>query len=119
MPAKGARTPRPNSEGNSGSKAYEVRWEEQARVMLLAVNDRKVQGQLIEKSESLSENPHNQGKPLQEPLAGFRSIRMRRYRTVYHIKGKKAFVAAAGIRKEGDRHDVYTLARKLFRQKLL
>ena len=119
MPARGARTPRPNSGKSSRSKAYAVRWEEQARAMLLAINDRKIQGQLIEKSESLSQAPHHQGKSLQEPLAGFRSIRMRRYRIVYHVKGKKVFIAATGIRKEEDRHDVYTLARKLFNQKLL
>ena len=56
-------------------------------------------------------------------LEGYRSLRAvgQRYRILYAIKEEKVivYVVAVGIRKEGDKVDVYALAKKLVRLGLL
>ena len=67
--------------------------------------------------------PEKIGKPLLKDLAGYRSLRAagQRYRIIYAVQKPKLMVSvmAVGIRKEGDRSDIYSLAKKLVRLALV
>ena len=56
-------------------------------------------------------------------LAGFRSVRAvgQRYRIVYRVERRvvTVLIVAVGRRRSGERSDVYELARRLLRQRLL
>ncbi len=58
-----------------------------------------------------------------DDLAGYRSIRAvgQRYRILYKLEAERVVVAvvALGMRKEGDKADIYALAKKLARLGLL
>ena len=72
--------------------------------------------------DELAENPEKQGKLLLGELAGFRSVHTAgRYRIIYHVDREQVVViiVGAGIRKEGDKRDIYTLTRKLFHSGLI
>lgn len=90
--------------------------------MLKAVRDRRVRRLLARKIESLSEEPDKQGKPLTGELSGLRSVRSagQRYRILYRVETERVvvLVVALGLRREGDRKDVYELARKIIRLRL-
>lgn len=74
----------------------------------------------------LKTSPEDLGKPLRDELSGYRSVRAcgRRYRIIFRITSphvaSPAFqqgrveVALIGIRRDGDRSDVYLVASKLF-----
>jgi mRNA interferase RelE/StbE len=91
--------------------------------MLSEISDRRVRTKIAEVIERLAQDPEKQGKPLLGELAGFRSIRAvgQRYRIIYAIKELEIVVVviAVGLRREGAKSDVYALAKKLFRLKLL
>ena len=91
--------------------------------MLGRISDRRVQEKIRDRIEALREDPEKQGKPLLGEFSGYRSIRAagERYRVVYQVEKDKilVFVIAVGLRKEGDKKDVYALARKLLRFRLL
>ena len=65
----------------------------------------------------LGTEPEKQGKPLIGELSGYRSLRTagQRYRIIFRIEKEKTMVwiMALGIRKEGSKRDIYTLAKKL------
>ena len=81
---------------------------------------------LLEKADNLltANDPTQLGKPLTGPLAGYYRLAYSRYRAVYSVEEQTLasgevvvqvtvrFVAA-GQRKEGDKRDVYRLAKKL------
>lgn len=70
----------------------------------------------------LSEDPEKQGKALIGELSGLRSIHAAgRYRVVYRINREKGIVEVlmTGIRKEGDKGDIYALTKKLLRAGLI
>ena len=58
-----------------------------------------------------------------DELIGFKSIHSvgQRYIILYQIDNEKiiVFVVALGIRKEGDKKDIYSLAKKLIQQGLI
>ena len=91
--------------------------------MLRRVTDQRVRKQISEAIGGLSEDPEKKGKPLLGELAGYRSMRAagQKYRVIYRIEKEQVIVVvvAVGRRKEGDRKDIYSLARKLFEQRLL
>ena len=91
--------------------------------MLKKVADQRVRKQISEAISGLSEDPDKKGKPLMGELTGYRSMRTagQRYRVIYKIEKDQVIVVVVAIdrRKEGDRKDIYYLARKLFEQKLL
>jgi mRNA interferase RelE/StbE len=91
--------------------------------MLKGITDRRIRGQVAQAVFGLSEDPGKKGRPLMGELAGYRSLRTagQKYRLIYKIEEKEVIVivVAVGRRKEGDRKDIYTLARRLFEQKLL
>lgn len=91
--------------------------------MLRDISDRRVREKIKETIDRLSEEPEKQGKPLVDDLAGFRSVRAvgQRYRIIYKVENDKVLVivVALGIRKEGSKKDIYALARKLIRLRLV
>ena len=82
----------------------------------LAKIDSKTQGQIINKIESLKEEPLLMGKSLKGSLKEFRSVRAagQRYRIIYKVLEEEIIVVivAVGIRKEGDKKDIYELMKK-------
>ncbi len=91
--------------------------------MLEAIQDRRVRGKIRDRIDGLAEEPVKQGKPFMADLAGYRSLRAvgQRYRIIYRVEENKVLVlvVALGIRKGGSKRDVYVLARKLLRLRLL
>ncbi len=95
----------------------------QAKRMLADISDRRIREKIGAVINRLAEDPEKQGKAMLGELAGFRSIRAvgQRYRILYKINGLEivVVVVAVGIRREGAKDDIYTLAKKLFRLGLL
>jgi len=91
--------------------------------MLEAIQDRRVRDKIRDRIDGLAEEPEKQGKPLTAELTGYRSLRAvgQRYRIIYRIEEGKVLVLvmALGIRKEGSGKDIYVLAQKLLRLRLL
>ncbi|MBL7048141.1 MAG: type II toxin-antitoxin system RelE/ParE family toxin [Nitrospira sp.] len=91
--------------------------------MLQNIPDTRIRKKIAETIDRLSEAPDKQGKQLVAELSGLRSIRAvgQRYRIIYKIIKDEVVVAviAAGIRKDGDRGDIYQLAKKLIRLRLI
>lgn len=103
--------------------SFKVEWTDRALEQLARIKDRRVQHLLHAAADSLADEPEKQGKPLLGPLAGYRSLRVagQRYRLLYKVERAviTVYVVAVGIRKEGDRGDVYELAQRLIRLGLL
>ena len=91
--------------------------------MLEGIQDRRVREEIRDRIDGLAEEPEKQGKPLTGELTGYRSLRAvgQRYRIIYRIEGDRVLVLvmALGIRKEGSGKDIYVLAQKLLRLRLL
>jgi len=91
--------------------------------MINKAQDRRIRAKIIETIDSLAEEPEKKGKPLTAELDGYHSVRAvgQRYRITYRNDNEKVIVlvVAAGIRREGDRKDIYALAKKLIRARLL
>lgn len=87
------------------------------------ITDRRVQAKLQEAIDGLAEEPGKQGKALIGELRGYRSLRAvrQRFRIIYRVDASNALVliVAVGIRKAGSKQDVYALARKLLRLRLV
>ena len=102
---------------------YQILFTPQARQMLSGISDRRIQAQIVKRAEQLVEEPEKQGRPLAEDLTGYRSVRAvgQRYRIIYQVENSqvRVLVIAAGIRRDGDRHDIYTLAQRLVRLGLI
>ncbi|MBI4056057.1 MAG: type II toxin-antitoxin system RelE/ParE family toxin [Elusimicrobia bacterium] len=94
-----------------------------AHEMLSAILDKRIREKISERINGLSHDPEKQGKPLLGDLSRYRSLRAvgQRYRIIYRIEQKKVIVlvVAVGIRKEDDKKDIYTLAKKLIRLGLI
>ena len=90
---------------------------------LEAIPDRRIREQIAKRIQDLTHDPEQQGKPLRGELIGYRSLRAvgQRYRIIYRVERAKVLVVilALGLRKEGDRRDVYRLAQKLIRLGLI
>ncbi len=91
--------------------------------MLEAIQDRRVRDKIRDRIDGIAEEPEKQGKPLTGELTGYRSLRAvgQRYRIIYRIEEGKVLVLVMdlGIRKEGSGKDIYMLAQKLLRLRLL
>ena len=102
---------------------YEVSLTPKAMEMLTTIPDRRIQGELVKRAERLAEEPEKQGSALVGDLAGFRAVRAvgQRYRIVYRVDSGQVvvMVVGLGIRKDGDRRDVYQLMRRLVRLGIL
>jgi mRNA interferase RelE/StbE len=102
---------------------FDVEWAPTAVRSLAGVSDKRVQRKIFERAMALAKEPESQGKALVGPLAGYRSVRAagQRYRIVYRVERGRVVVIilAVGLRRDGDRQDIYALARKLVRLGLL
>lgn len=102
---------------------WEVKLTAKASEMLAGITDKRIQRKLIDRIRNLSNNPEKQGKILVNELSEYRVARAvgQRYRIIYRLKEDKIIilVVAVGIRKDGHKKDIYTLAKKLIRQGLL
>ena len=102
---------------------YRIEITGQAEQMLMSVRDRRVRQLLASRIDRLAEEPEKQGRPLGGMLAGYFSCRAvgQRYRIIYRTgeDGVVVVVGAVGIRRGGDRDDVYALAKRLSRLGLL
>ena len=87
---------------------------------LEAITDRRTRSAIVRRIDALIEEPEKLDKPLRGWLTGFMSTRAdgQRYRVVYRVENdrKRVLVYMVGIRKEGNRKDVYALAEHLVRR---
>lgn len=101
---------------------WQVEITETAAAMIRDIKDTRIRGKILEAIAGLRQHPER-GKPLVGELATYRSMRAvgQRYRILYQIEGEKItiYVVAVGLRKEGDKGDVYELTKKLLRLGLL
>ena len=89
-----------------------------ARADLLGISDRRSALAISKQIDGLETDPDRKGKALTDDLKNFRSIRAagQRYRVIYQVaqdtETLAVIVVVIGIRKEGDRKDVYQVASK-------
>jgi len=85
--------------------------------------DSKTRDQIINKISQLKEEPLLLGKPLKGPLKEYRSVRAagQRYRIIYKVLENEiiVIVVAVGIRKAGDKKDIYELMKKYIKTGLI
>lgn len=102
---------------------WRIRITPTALRMLTEIADRRIRQKIGAVISRLAEEPEKQGKALLGELAGLRSIRTvgQRYRILYTTRDAEivVIVVAVGIRREGAKDDIYNLAKKLFRLRLL
>jgi mRNA interferase RelE/StbE len=107
----------------SADRVFAIRWTETALKLVEAVPDQRIRRLISQRADQLGTSPEQQGKALIGELAGFRSVRAvgQRYRIVYRVERQEVVVliVAVGRRRPGDKSDIYELARKLLRQRLL
>ena len=104
-------------------KRWAIGLAKQARKQLTEITDSRILKHISQRIDKLEYEPEKQGKPLNDDLAGYRSVRAvgQRYRIIYKIDEDRVLVlvVTVGIRKEGDKHDAYAQAIKLARLGLL
>ena len=97
---------------------YEIHYTATAIELLRSIRDERSKKHIKDCIERLKTDPAKRGKPLKDDLQGLFSIRAagQRYRIVYSIDDTRHVVSviAVGLRKEGDRKDIYSLLRRLF-----
>lgn len=104
-------------------RLYRVLLTPTAKSMLGIIKDRRVREKIRDSIDGLAHDPDIQGKPLLGELKGYRSVRAvgQRYRIVYrvHQVQVEVLVVAIGLRREGAPEDIYRLAQRLLRLRLL
>jgi mRNA interferase RelE/StbE len=112
-----------NNQTGNESVTWKIFLTPTSRVMFASIQDERVRKKIAERIDGLADNPNIQGKPLISELKTYRSLRAvgQRYRIIYRLDNDKVIVTvvAVGLRKEGDKADVYTLAKKLLKLGLL
>ena len=86
------------------------------------IREKNIQRTILNRVEGLSDEPDKQGKMLVKDLSGFRSVHAAgRYRIIYKIDKESVIVhiLPIGMRKEGDKKDIYEIAKKLLNAGLL
>jgi mRNA interferase RelE/StbE len=102
-----------------------IQWTETAKAGLARL-PHKVRRGLLDKADELrkTDDPENAQKPLTGPLQGYYRICYSRFRAIYRVDREQTprgdvvqriivLFVAAGIRKEGDKNDIYRFALKL------
>ena len=91
---------------------YKVLLTEHAEETLSQIKDQRKLRQIGKQIDRLEQAPLKIGKPLSHDLSGFRSLRAasQRYRIIYSVLKNEnvVYVVAVGLRKEGDRDDIYS-----------
>ncbi len=94
-----------------------------ARSMLAAITDRRTRERIREGINGLAVDPDLQGKALLGEFQGYRSLRAagQPCRIIYRTfqTQVEVLVVAIGRRAEGSREDIYRLAQRLLRLRLL
>lgn len=102
---------------------WDVRISQTAAAMIRNITDMRIRRKILDSISELRYSPELKGKSLTGELARFRSVRAvgQRYRILYLIEAGQVvvYVVAVGIRKDGDREDIYKLAQRLMRLGLL
>ncbi len=101
---------------------FRIRITDTCLALIEKIPGKKIQRTILDRIKNLSDEPGKQGKRLVKDLSGFRSIHVAgRYRIIYKIDKQTVivYVLAAGIRKEGDKKDIYKIAKKLLDAGLL
>src|SRR5947209_1542210 len=100
---------------------WTIRLLSPATEAIKGIKDTRVRRKLVERIEELRQDPLIRTKPLTGELKGLRSARAvgQRYRIIVAVDEPTATITVllVGIRKEGDKVDVYRLAQKLFSTK--
>ncbi len=95
----------------------------QALAMLQSIKDARVRQIIIEAINGLAISPELKGKSLRGEFSDFRSVRSvgQRYRIIYRLNEGTitVLVVAVGLRREGDKADIYRLAQRLLNLGLL
>jgi mRNA interferase RelE/StbE len=103
--------------------AYTVRWRETAVKRLKTIHERRIQRAIHTRAGQFDHDPEQQGIALLGEFMGFCRVEAvgKRYRIIYRVERAEGAVAIvlAGLRKAGDKRDVYALAKKLLKQGLL
>ncbi len=103
--------------------SYRVLLTATAERQLHRITDTRIREDIEKRLDWLCHDPLTVGKPLVGPLAGYFRITAGgdRYRVIYAVNRDEVVVTVVivGIRKEGDRRDVYALARKLLAARLI
>jgi len=113
------------------NRQVRVQWTHTARESFRRF-PRKIRRAFFNKIDALLEveDPRKVHKPLAGPLRGYYSIKSSRYRVLYTVaeeelaNGKVLIkvtivIVAAGMRKEGDKNDIYQFAKKLVQMGLV
>ena len=91
--------------------------------MLASMGDRRIREKIGQRIDALADDPDKQGKALAGELTGYRSVRAvgQRYRIIFEVKRQEAevVVLGVGLRRQGDKSDIYALAKKLLRLGLI
>jgi mRNA interferase RelE/StbE len=91
----------------------------EAKRHLAQITDLRIRTVVRDALFGLRIEPERQGKPLTGDLDGYRSLRVvgQRYRILFKPEGEKVtvYVVAVGLRKEGDKADIYQVAQKLLK----
>jgi mRNA interferase RelE/StbE len=91
--------------------------------MLASMGDRRVREKIGQRIDALANDPDKQGKALAGELTGYRSVRAvgQRYRIIFEVQRREAevVVLGVGLRRQGDKSDIYALAKKLLRLGLI
>lgn len=101
---------------------YKILLTDTCLSLLEKLADKKLQRTILRRIEQLSEDPDKQGKMLTNELSGFRCIHAAgRYRVIYKMDKHTVivYILATGIRKQGDKKDIYKITKKLLKAGLL
>jgi mRNA interferase RelE/StbE len=107
-----------------------IQWTDSAKKGLGRLPKKVRKGLLNKADELLHADPTSAHKPLVGPLQGYFRITYGRYRAIYTVREETKsngevvlqvtiLFVAAGIRKQGDKQDIYRLAERLKRLGLL
>jgi mRNA interferase RelE/StbE len=103
--------------------AYRIDITPTALEMLEAIRDQRTRAAIVRRIDALTEEPTKQGNDLRGALAGFLSVQAagQRYRVLYEVdeREQRVVVYLVGIRRQGSRQDVYSLAQRLVRRGLI
>jgi mRNA interferase RelE/StbE len=98
---------------------FEIQFTPLALEMLANIKDKRQMKALSSRIDKLKIEPEKQGKTLTGQLINYRSVRAvgQRYRIVYQVQNDQVvvLVVGVGLRKEGDKGDIYNLLQKLLR----
>ena len=101
---------------------YKILITDTCLALIGKITEKKIQRTILTRIESLLNEPNKQGKMLVKELSGYRSIHAaERYRIIYKVDEQTViiYILAAGIRKQGDKKDIYKITKKLLNAGLL